>query len=847
MSSLSQDHIEKGGGLFQYLRDVFSGKKTLKKKLFAKPSDSRRNPATENNIKGKKIFLPVKSTNTGAFRNTKNFRTTKKNNRSKLSLYTRLKRKLKPEEEVESNNKLLKNVLAERNTTSTGNLPEGLYDEYINAQPLDKLGITSYPIKKNTRLEFPLEIAKTPDDELPDPGPVPRFTEARKLEKQNERRRRGFPPDIEPESQVEAQVRILPFIYALWKKWVTPEFFLDPEMTYPKVVETFKRNNWPLHMYNIDKDDLALLCNEVSSYSLRESANAVFGTDLKSMTNIVKDLEYANKEHEQKTVIQTVEREFNGDLTPVEKIAILGSGSYDRYYGFLDLLPTQIYLDYEEDSHRCWVNEGAEIKRNERGRKLDEKFQPLGTLKSNQCIAIIPDLYTFLQLVLMHPNSSYLAGNWIVFNQNYYPLIQQGGPELIVAKSLAHASYFQRSLDDWSLEGMDSELYKLFMIKYPEYAMKVSTYMTIPERLPRLIEVIKRERSEYPVGRGKFEYVNFILIDEEILGEETTFMCHVNPFKGEGRIQTLMKKGLNKKQVYGMSPYMAYFIKRMDPSLWSLFIGESYFGRETSRYLKIYNTLNAQQKIVIDYLQYIRFMDILEDNDNDFRLAKKSYKDNLGKKDIQNQMFRILEEDRNHHRELLRFLQKMVNLQMPEELRDQVYLSNTQISNILSSFGSVDKKSNIKSSALVLLSVEERPLNIQIQSRLEAKKAELRNYLKNAIVVNKRNGTLKNKNEMLRGYNDILRVPGLKNKTRSNYKQLKNLAEAQFKQINALRQEILELQSKLNRYPALPRSANSNRPGGFPALPRSDNSNNERSVGSNVSANVRIPTFNTMP
>jgi hypothetical protein len=215
------------------------------------------------------------------------------------------------------------------------------------------------------------------------------------------------------------------------------------------------------------------------------------------------------------------------------------------------------------------------------------------------------------------------AGNWIVLHKDYFPLKGAeegggGGPfDLFLAKAFPVASYIQKALNDWAIEAIDSALYTLFDIKYPFYSMKISTYMTTPERFLRLKATIERERSDYPVGQGQFEYVNFMMIDKSILKENTTFLAHINPFEGMTKVNELMRKAIQTQAIYGVSPYIAYFMKRK--YLTKYF--DAFKTPNTERtsdplsiLLRVYTRLpTEQEKITFDYLQYLLFLETLQE------------------------------------------------------------------------------------------------------------------------------------------------------------------------------------------------------------------------------------------
>ncbi len=558
--------------------------------------------------------------------------------------------------------------------TGNGNLPQPLINQFLNSKNYNEIGMAEMPFKsiqdktvsKNKRDKLNLREAKIPDENLPEPPPTP------------------YRPTRNPvgnvdnkETQIQAQVRVLPIFYAIYQELLNAQDVLTND--YATVIESLEDNNIATHIQDIPEANLRAFLTRVKEvyeaahrnypsqtfenyYEPQELASrygpnrpalrnrdivrgeftegarqeeiqrnnaitqALFHAPFDVMQEVLYRLEFAGPTRREQYVVNTQDRLVNGQFVPVRKIAVAGAGSFDRYMGFLLGGLDYIQITYEHDSQRCFtpipfrIEMPSEIQGNQNPRGI---YRPLVTLKSNDCLTMFNGIKNFLIHSTTQIDSESFAGNWIVLRKDYFPLKGAdegggGGPfDLLLAKAFPHASYIQKALNDWAIDGIDSALYTLFDIKYPFYSMKISTYMTTPERFLRLKATIERERSDYPVGQGQFEYVNFMMIDKSILKENTTFLAHFNPFEGTTKVNDLMSKAINEQAIYGVSPYIAYFMKRKYLSKYF----DAFKTPNTDRtsdplsiLLRVYTRLpTEQEKITFDYLQYLFYLETLQE------------------------------------------------------------------------------------------------------------------------------------------------------------------------------------------------------------------------------------------
>ncbi len=335
---------------------------------------------------------------------------------------------------------------------------------------------------------------------------------------------------------------------------------------------------------------------------------------------------------------------------PEKKIIVGPDGqSYisETYTKGLERLLPFFYRDYKQiqyqleyDSYQC-----STVNRNVNN-EGNLNLQPLTTLKSNSCISLVKNTKTIYDF----GNTNYFQSNWLVLEPKYYPVMSPF--EMVVkdlsAKYFKQATFIQDALDDWGFEGMDSALFELFQAKYPEIAIKLSTYLV-------------QASTDFAYQSKKLKFTeNMIILDKKFLDKEIDLTL-LYPFSEKSVFSKPLKTAIQEKKVYGMTPYMAYITKKKSMNVW-----EAGFD---SSHTEVYTTLNAYEKITFDYLQYLRFMDVLGDSNFDFKKAHSTYQDYVGKgtpwteDSLVKELLDLYKEDVGQHKKELLFFQSLVERQ----------------------------------------------------------------------------------------------------------------------------------------------------------------------------------------
>jgi hypothetical protein len=297
--------------------------------------------------------------------------------------------------------------------------------------------------------------------------------------------------------------------------------------------------------------------------------------------------------------------------------------------------------------------------------------KPLSTLKSNACITLFKSLDGFNEI----RSSDLLQSNWLALEPQYFPVMTFGSTSYkdMSAKYFTKATFIQDALDNWGTLGMDSALFELFQAKYPEIAIKVSTYLV-------------QASKDYAYQMKKLKFTeNSILLDKQHLEKEIDLTL-VFPFSKDSVFSPRLRKAMMEKQVYGMSPYMAYSVKKKLMGLWQLAFDPNHTA--------VYNTLNPYEKITFDYLQHLRFEDVLVDSDFDFQKAHKTYQDSVGERSIAKELHDLYKEDVGNHRKELTFFQGLVERQFVSGQEKKLLQTPDDIGVLLSKFSNKEPRSN---------------------------------------------------------------------------------------------------------------------------------------------------------
>jgi hypothetical protein len=436
-----------------------------------------------------------------------------------------------------------------------------------------------------------------------------------------------------------------------------------------------------------------------------------------------------------------------------------------------------------------------------------EHYTPLTTLKSNGCIQVLRD-ENDLEPILMFGLQA--KGFLIIpppYNKQMIP---------IAAKYLRSMRMFREALDDWAILGMDSLLWKLFETKYPEISIKVSTH------------IFTNFKDKIPLYLRELKYTeNFIVVDKSIEFEKNTKdfmgMSYMNPFSSGSKYFPKLRQAIQQKKLYGVTPYMAYFMKKTVPTLWT-----QAFERNQANF-STYITLNAHEKIAIDYLQHLRFIDVLLDNNYDFVEARNTYEDLLGDgspmEGIMKEVIDLYKEDIPKHATEIRFFQSLVTRQLEPDETPAFITSPEDITALLLKFTgpAIDfapRRNRFSALAeaisaplaersvapLTLRAPAQAPRNqlTQLQSRLAALKNERNNLQRNSPLYTTGLKTRRNRNEVNRMYKNMLSRLGTfsrftKTKERKNIEIKRNVAKATFNRLEALNRNIQDLEQQVAR------------------------------------------------
>jgi hypothetical protein len=279
-------------------------------------------------------------------------------------------------------------------------------------------------------------------------------------------------------------------------------------------------------------------------------------------------------------------------------------------------------------------------------------------------------------------NPSMLFNNWIILSPEYFPLARDQFL-VMVAKFFPTEWYIQNALDNWGIEGIDLAFLELFQAKYPEFAIKISTFLV--------------NTKDFAYQKAKLKpFENFLILDKSIYEEEIGFTT-LYPFQEPSKFSPMLRQAIQQKKLYGMTPYMAYILKKKSLPLWN-----QTFEAEGNPNSSIYTTLSAYEKIVVDYLQYLRFMDKLEDTNFNFAEARDTYKDFLGDgtpwNGLMKELVELYKEDIETHRKELQFYQSLVKRQLRRGEDSTIIQTPDQIVFVLSKFkpaGSNGANSNV--------------------------------------------------------------------------------------------------------------------------------------------------------
>lgn len=505
-----------------------------------------------------------------------------------------------------------------------------------------------------------------------------------------------------------------------------------------------------------------------------------------------------------------------------------GLGRYLKWF-FAEYQRFLMVTEYDE--YQCWPDPSVPLEFTNDGHP---QRAPLTTLKSNDCISLFNNPDAIYEL----NQTDGLQSNWMVMEPLYFPEIsvkKSSGKKDFTAKYFQQASFTQDAVDNWGITAMDPLLWKLFETKYPEIAIKLSTYLftNFRDKVPLYFQQLKPQE-------------NYIVVDTSIEFEKNTkdfmMLLHRNPFKEGSKYYPKMKQAIQSKKVYGMSPYMAYFMKKTVPTLW-----ETAFGAVN---MTTYKLLNAHEKIVIDYLQSLRFRETLVESNYNFEAAKETYQDRLGegsaREGILKEIVDLYKDDLRKHIMEIRFFQSLVTRQLKPDENPALILTPEDITAVLLKFTgpAIDYSARRgRSSALASAVLESVPVSrpalslrvpsvaataprgqvAQLRSRLNILKGERNSLERNTSVYNSITRKRRTPNEVNRRYKSLETVL----RTRANKLSVRvkrNATKAKLNRLGVLNRNIRSLEQQLTRLVPLPPSP-VNTGAGVGLSPRTTSSN----------------------
>jgi hypothetical protein len=603
---------QKGRGFFKNVLNLFSGRKTVRKKAM-------RSQRLSNENKEKKKGLEKKWIKS-------------KKNKENLS---RLKAKVAPKEEEYQ--RRLEEGLGKRWAV------QKFFNRFYKPQEMPTPKETQIEglldIVGNTRKPFNKEKAKVPNRNLNDPP-----------EQISQHVREVNGREIQLAGQATVMYLNAPILFSIWSQGTpTPE-------------------NVPESLEEIPDAEYDRFAN-----ALREATETIDDNNevvrrIFHMPGGLEELEQWRVEHEEgpgwpNTFVVVDIEYFFGDGSSIEtrRVKVRGSASAERMLADFRKTKKMLLESVEADLTTCpspTDTNNIPARQNASGRMVAPIFIPLTTLKSNGCIQVFKSKEFFEAT----RDSQALPKSWIILDPAYLTFTQSIP---IVAKYFKSARFIQEAFDNWAVEGIDPALFELFQLKYPELAIKCSTYIL--------------NTKDFPYKQQKLKpFENFLVVDKEDFQEEIALTIK-NPFKESSKFFRILTRA------YGMSPYIAFVMKKIArPFYMDLFNTEGV--RDTMR---IYDGLTRSEQITVDYLQFLRFQDKLLSSEYNFKEARDTYKEFLGQGTLTSGLIRKLIDLYTLHmaknRDQLEFYQYLVTRPYEKEL-PVIQISTQEIQTILMKF-----------------------------------------------------------------------------------------------------------------------------------------------------------------
>jgi hypothetical protein len=635
---------QKGRGFFKDVLNFFSGRKTARRKALQKQTLSNENEAKKKKLEKKwfktksekeelkRLQAKLGKTVSNAYKQKVASLEYQANvlgiPRAKEQLQEELQRVEPGYEEVREK------ALDERYRI------QKFFNRFYKDKPKVTAKIIDSPIegivvsKKNERFPLSKQNLKKPNSEIPTPP----------LKPQDQKTIDGV--TLPTASQKDIEYMITPIFFAEWRQ---KRNLRTGELIIPKSLEDIPDREYERFVQAIQ---------ETEDLSIEEQVKALFqGRTVKQMDDLVKEEERGAISGRTKIFLSR-NKQPNGTVFYTRKFGDTGAGGIGRLLSHMRQGKTKILETKEQDISRC-VKDPSNSGR----------YAPLTTLKSNSCIFVGKGIEYFNEM-RVGDNPSMLFNNWIILSPEYFPLARDQFL-VMVAKFFPTEWYIQNALDNWGIEGIDLAFLELFQAKYPEFAIKISTFLV--------------NTKDYPYQKAKLKpYENFLIVDKSIYEEEIGFTT-LYPFSEPSKFSPMLQQAIQQKKLYGMSPYMAYILKKKSLPLWN-----QCFEAEGNPNSSVYTTLSAYEKIVVDYLQYLRFVEKLEDTNFNFAEARDTYKDFLGDgtpwNGLMKEIIELYREDFETHRKEIQFYQSLVKRQLARGDDSTILQTPDQIVFVLSKF-----------------------------------------------------------------------------------------------------------------------------------------------------------------
>ena len=379
---------------------------------------------------------------------------------------------------------------------------------------------------------------------------------------------------IQLASQIQIEALNIPLLYGMWRQ-------VDP----------------PASVEQISDEEFAALAQEVrrrldEDQPIEQIAHEMFRLDGVEDWVVEHEQGPGYNRNEYRTV-QLPVRMPDGTQKQVEFVKVPGAVSFARYLSRIAAGKRALILALEQNDHQCT--------------DVGQRPAPLTTLKSNGC-------FTLLNPQRFDPSvfpTDMLGNNWIFLSPSYMPI--PTAPLLpIAAKYFGSASYIQDALKDWAIEGIDSLFLELLQTKYPEYAIKFTTYVM--------------NTKDFPYQKKKLrDTENFVLVDKSLWSEEIGFTA-LNPFKAPSTFAPVLHSASEDEKLYAYSPYLGYAMKIHALDDWK----QAFPSPTQDEFLEVYFGLSPQEKITVEYLQYLLWQDRFSGSTLNPVAARDAYKEYLG-------------------------------------------------------------------------------------------------------------------------------------------------------------------------------------------------------------------------